>query len=374
MACQSERMSHGQEELEMPKLDQFTLRFPDLTEKILGQLDNENLEKFKTAGRSLKMTVENQRIYWIRKIQKYAQNNNLFEKEWKEAVKKTPVEILKTIATEIWTNLDVRRLVMLNQGMSPLGIASASGNLDLFTYLMEEKTEDLNLKDQIGGTIFHFAAVGGHHDICQVLIGKLEGIPRDDRGATPLHWAAQEGHLNVCDLIMNWKELVDKNPVNNRGITPLHDAAFKGHLNVCDLIMKELVDKNPVNNVGSTPLHAAAQEGHLNVCDLIMKEVVDKNPAGNSGITPLHVSAREGHLNVCDAIMKELVEKNPAANNGSTPLHKAAERGHFDICQLICKNVQNKNPEDINGVTPLDLAGQYNHWKLVDFLVGLLPS
>ena len=61
MARQSQRMSHGQEESEMPKLDQFTLRFPDLTEKILGQLDDENLEKFKTVGRSLKMTVENGR-------------------------------------------------------------------------------------------------------------------------------------------------------------------------------------------------------------------------------------------------------------------------------------------------------------------------
>ena len=322
MAHQSQWMSHGQKELEMPKLDQFTSRFPDLTEEILSQLDNEHLEKFKTVGRSLKMTVENQRIYWIRKIQKYAQNNNLSEKEWKEAVKKTPIEILKTIATEIWTNLDVTRLVMHAGGMSPLGIASASGNLDLFTYLMEEKTEDLNSKNQNGNSPFHFAACAGHHDICQVLIGKLERFPRDD----------------------------------------------------CDLIMKELADKNPAGNSGLTPLHAAAQEGHLNVCDLIMKEVADKNPAGNSGITPLHVSAREGHLNVCDAIMKELVEKNPAANNGITPLHKAAERGHFDICQLICNNVQNKNPEDINGVTPLDIARGNNDWKLVVFLSGLHQS
>ena len=86
MACQSKRMSHGQEELEMPKLDQFTLRFPDLTEKILGQLDNEHLEKFKTVSRSLKMTVENQRIYWIRMIQNYTKKNNQFEMEWNEAV------------------------------------------------------------------------------------------------------------------------------------------------------------------------------------------------------------------------------------------------------------------------------------------------
>ena len=36
------KLSHGQEQSEMLKLEQFTLRFPDLTEKILGQLDNES--------------------------------------------------------------------------------------------------------------------------------------------------------------------------------------------------------------------------------------------------------------------------------------------------------------------------------------------
>ena len=68
-------MNHEHEKSEQPKLDQFTLRFPCLTEKILGQLDNETLERFKEVSRSLNMTVENQRIYWIRKIQKYAQKN-----------------------------------------------------------------------------------------------------------------------------------------------------------------------------------------------------------------------------------------------------------------------------------------------------------
>ena len=50
MARQSQWMPHRQDESEMPKLDQFTLRFPDLTEEILSQLDNEHLEKFKTNG------------------------------------------------------------------------------------------------------------------------------------------------------------------------------------------------------------------------------------------------------------------------------------------------------------------------------------
>ena len=39
------KLNHEHEKSEQPKLDQFTLRFPCLTEKILGQLDNETKQK-----------------------------------------------------------------------------------------------------------------------------------------------------------------------------------------------------------------------------------------------------------------------------------------------------------------------------------------
>ena len=136
------KLNHEHEKSEQPKLDQFTLRFPCLTEKILGQLDNETLERFKEVSRSLNMTVENQRIYWIRMIQNYTKKNNKFEKEWKEAVQKTPIESMKKIARAIWNNSDIRNLVCFDQVMSPLSIAASSGDLFLFKYLMEAKTED----------------------------------------------------------------------------------------------------------------------------------------------------------------------------------------------------------------------------------------
>ena len=33
--------------------------------------------------------------------------NNKFEKEWKEAVQKTPIESMKRIARAIWNNSDI---------------------------------------------------------------------------------------------------------------------------------------------------------------------------------------------------------------------------------------------------------------------------
>ena len=241
------KLNHEHEKSEQPKLDQFTLRFPCLTEKILGQLDNETLERFKEVSRSLNMTVENQRIYWIRMIQNYTKKNNKFEKEWKEAVQKTPIESMKRIARAIWNNSDIRNLVCFDQVMSPLSIAASSGDLFLFKYLMEAKTEDFfTSKFLNGNTPFHLAAYLGKHDICEVMIEKSKGIPMDDFGYTPLHCAAEQGDFDICELFLKW--LVDKNPTSNSGSTPFHVAAKQGHFYVCDLIMKLLVDKNPSDN------------------------------------------------------------------------------------------------------------------------------
>ena len=267
---------------------------------------------------------------------------NKFENEWKEAVQKTPIEILKKIATEIWTNSD-RNIPSFGQGMSPLGIASASGDLDLFTYMMEEKALDLDSKDQNGVTPIHLAAYFGHNDICKVIIGKSEGIPRDNCGFTPLHYAAQIGHFATYKLIM--KKLKDKNPAigcDSGTIFSLH---------------------------GLTPLHKAARQGHLAICELIIKELIDKNPATYRGDTPLHIAAAGGFLDICELIVKEVVDKNPANVDGITPLHRAAKNDNLEICELICNNVQDKNPEDIDGITPLEMARVNKDWKLLHFLI-----
>ena len=55
-------------------LKNFDLRFPHLTSKILSELNPKSLITFSKVDRYLCGNVENQRIYWIRRIQSKSNN------------------------------------------------------------------------------------------------------------------------------------------------------------------------------------------------------------------------------------------------------------------------------------------------------------
>ena len=140
---------------------------------------------------------------------------------------------------------------------------------------------------------------------------------------TPLHVAATGGHLQLCNVILDKLQSQPTefygtallNPFDHEGCTPLHLAAWESQTSVCELhihceaIMKSISEKNPSNNLGLTSLHLAARAGHTSVCEAIMKNISEKNPSDNLRDTPLHWAAMEGHTSVWEAIMKNISEK-----------------------------------------------------------------
>ena len=53
--------------------------------------------------------------------------------------------------------------------------------------------------------------------------------PEDEFGRTPFHFAAMYGHLELCQLIHVYFGVV--NSKDEDGNTPLHHAACNGHIN-----------------------------------------------------------------------------------------------------------------------------------------------
>ena len=227
-------------EIDCSKNDQIMIeeifeRFPTLSEGIFGRLDDQSLASCRKVSKAWKEYVDIQRIYWIRKIMKYATNplrwswyynipQNRFHGEWKIILDKTPIEVLKKFARFVW--------LAPRTESSPLYVAGAIGDIELFQSI-KEKTD-------------------------------LDEYSKNSLGETPLTAAACNNHLNLCKVII--EKLQDKNPGCNKGQTPLHHAASNGHLDICELIMEKLLDKNPGSNRGTTPLHHAARLGHLKVC------------------------------------------------------------------------------------------------------------
>ena len=372
-------------EIDCSKKDQIMIeeifaRFPDLTEVILGKLDDRSLVSCREVSKTWQEYVDSQRFFWIRKILKYANPQTKFHCEWKIFLDKTPMKILKIFAKFVWIAPQIES--------SPLYVAGALGDIDIFNGIKEKTGLNEDSKNNLGYTPFHSAAYNNRLKLCKVIIEKVEDKnPGSYGGETPLHQAASKGHLRVCQLIMG--KLQNKNPESKTGVTPLHKAASKGHLSVCQLIIEKGLlwkNKNPRDHDESTPLHEAASSGHVNICQLICekiagtglhhqsssqpKKVYGINPGNDKGVTPLHLAAKLGHFEVCKFLTLNIQRKNPKDDMGVTPLHFAAKSGHLDVCKLLCSYLEDKNPMDKYGRTPLDNASFNKQWKIVYFLIA----
>ena len=362
-------------EIDCSENDQITIeeifaRFPHLSDAIFVRLDDRSLASCREVNKTWQAFVDRQRIYWIRKILKYANPQSKFHEEWKTVVAKTPIKVLKQFARFVW-------LQPKNES-SPLYVAGSLGDIELFNCIKEKTGLNEESKNNQGRTPFHVAAFNNRISLCKAIIEKMQDKnPGCNTGETPLHIAARLGHLNVCQLIM--EKLQDKSPRCKKGNTPLHMAASFGHLKVCQLIMAEVDNKYPKCNHGLTPLHMAAIKGHLDICRLIYENIIntgalkmfdEMNSETNTGRTPLLYAARFGHVEVCKFLCWILEEKNPKNKAGVTGLHSAAEHGQLDVCKLLCLNLQDKNPKDDSGRTPLDAACSNKHWKVLYFLIA----
>ena len=221
------------------------MKFPQVVQKILKKLNNQDLAKFKEVSKFLSSFLEKDRFFWKRILQKYGENHAKFKETWISVTEKMPVDELKelTLAVEKFYTYRTWRAEFQH---SPLHIVAECGNLMLFKEFTR-KTGLMNPERNDGLTPFHFASQEGRLDICQFLISNLDNKnPKNNKGQTPLHKAAKEGHFEICSLITNNVE--DKNPADDNGCTPLHDAAQRGHFEVCKLIIEKLRDKRQFHN------------------------------------------------------------------------------------------------------------------------------
>ena len=72
-------------------LDKMMLRFPHIVQNVFEELDNKSLKKCKIVSRTSCDFIENQKFYWIRKIQNNVSMKK-FPQQWNKVFKLTPTK------------------------------------------------------------------------------------------------------------------------------------------------------------------------------------------------------------------------------------------------------------------------------------------
>ena len=395
-------------------MEELSIRFPTLLTKILKNVDDQSLVKFKETSREMSEFIVKDRFYWIiwiRIMKKYNQHFEEFSNAWKLVIEKTPVAIVQKLALNVkrfftdsgrqfggWG--DPENEQGLAKQWSPLHIAAETRDFDLLKHIVE-KTEDVNHEPENCSnkyTALHVAAEIGNLTACMFIINwSLYKGGKDRQGRTPLDTAAIHMKWEVCKYLL---ENSDDVPMGNFKIplllapyyhqtkiyklffehtrdrslpfnppdssdmeTPLHRAVQRGNLEICKLIIGETQDIDQKTFwSGCTPLHEAAgypNPRRLEIFKLIFDNVEDKEPKDKDGRTPFHHAAKYGNLEVCKLIIGETENKNPSDSAGWTPLHCAAQNGHEEICELIASKVVDKNPRACDGTTPQFLMRRF---------------
>jgi ankyrin repeat protein len=153
----------------------------------------------------------------------------------------------------------------------------------------------------------------------------------DEKERTSLHWAALGGHKNIVEFLIG--QGADVNARDQNGETPLPVAAVKGHKDVVEYLVEKGADVNTIDNYGSTALHVAALIGHKDIVEFLVGRGADVNARDNSGRTALDLAKEFGRKDVVEFLVGKGADATLAADTKveDTSLHLAARSGKTDV-------------------------------------------
>lgn len=161
--------------------------------------------------------------------------------------------------TSVFDNLNLQTVTryldanpnFLNQkdeklGCTLLSNAVQNGNYELVQFLLEKKSADPNIPNELGMTPLHYAVESGNHKMTNLLLeqGANPNIQQQD-GETPLHIAANKGDYKVIKLLCLYGGNIHIKTLNNNSVLDYSDE--RGNQK-CTEVIKSLSEKQAFEN------------------------------------------------------------------------------------------------------------------------------
>ena len=312
--------------------EQFA-RFPHISEKIFGQLNNQNLAKCRNISKSWCNYLANQKFMNIRIIKQSIRSSDCKDdfhwlidetkKPWTEFFKRASAESFQyfaKVSRKVLPDLsksELQPFLMCGECTSALtayqnfqsifepldGYGNRISAMDMYL-LKSDSDSDFEKPDSA--------------EKYQNIYEDFQNADRDRYlscnlgcGATPLHLIAMTGHLETFKE--TYDNANDKNPnVTEKGRTFLHFAIRFCNKEICMYILEKTYNEIRKNVDGLSTLDIASLFITMDVSwmylEVIFKEIVEKNP-GSRGVTPIQLADIRGHLKRSEMILDKVVNK-----------------------------------------------------------------
>eukprot|EP00927_Polykrikos_kofoidii_P048768 TRINITY_DN42982_c0_g1_i1.p1 TRINITY_DN42982_c0_g1~~TRINITY_DN42982_c0_g1_i1.p1 ORF type:complete len:386 (-),score=51.79 TRINITY_DN42982_c0_g1_i1:284-1441(-) len=223
----------------------------------------------------------------------------------------------------------------------PIVLAAGTGDLRVFTWLLDNSADVTLADDAVGETALTRASSRGHTALVKAALSRgspgfqklLAQRHRSSDGATALHLAAANGHRDVCDILLG----VGSEPSvpDKRGRSSVHYATEGNHVETVAMLLNFGAAPSVVDKHGETALHIASAHGFLAVADLLLRYAADANMRRHDGRTPLHTSAGAGHDVVLRLLLSQGAEVDIEDAKGETAFALAFEGSHVTCCRSL---------------------------------------
>ncbi len=206
-----------------------------------------------------------------------------------------------------------------------------------------DKVVDINVRNEEGYTLLHYASLVGNRGILNMLFDRADAI-----------WLENQKKKSILQRIFTRSsdKRINLNAIGKDGQTPLHFVAYFGHKDVVEMLLKRGVNVNIQDGCGRTPLHLTAHKGHKDVVDILVKVGAKVNIKDLNRWTPLHYAVYWNHKDTVDLLLKRGANINAKTNYGKNILHIAIQERKTDIAEMLLNKGFDPKLEDINRKYP----------------------
>jgi len=246
---------------------------------------------------------------------------------------------------------------VFHEGMNPLHITAAQGNVGLLTTLLAHNA-DPNRSDRESFTAVHLAIVRGHVPCVEKLISAGGDVSlRTASGENGFHHAARKGNVAILRVIARADALKHINCLNENGCSPLIISMYAGHNEFACELIKLGTSIAYKDAQGRTLLHFAAMLGLADVATLLAQSQQHNSVAlvANLGLFAPGSQKQDSYIDRCNA-------------GGHTALHVAVAYNRIEVVRALLAAGACHRIFDAQGNTALTIARECQHNDIIAVL------